>query len=317
MGHGTSVRRRAVESARPVCLEQADVRVGFVGLGRMGSGMARRLLDAGHDLAVYNRSVARTVPFAAAGARVATSLADLAAGCDVVFSMLVDDAAVQEVTTAPGGLREVLAHGALHVAMGTHGVAQVRALAAAHGAAGQGFVAAPVLGRPDRAASGQLGIIAGGATDQVERAVPLFEILGTTLFRAGERPEAAAVLKIANNFLLGAAIEALAEGMALVRSYDVAPALLQQVLTEGIFDCLAYRVYGRIMVDESYDQVGVTARVGLKDAELALAAADPVAVPLPSAELLRARLAAVIEHGDGARDWAVLAREQARASGLE
>ena len=138
------------------------MKVGFVGLGRMGQGMARRLLDAGHDLWVFDQFAAQAASLTAAGAHAAASVAELAARSDIVVTMLVEDAAVTQVAFGARGLCESLAKGAIHLVMGTHGVAVVRQLEARHREAGQTLVAAPVLGRPDLAASGQLGIVGLG-----------------------------------------------------------------------------------------------------------------------------------------------------------
>ena len=293
------------------------MKVAFVGLGRMGSGMARRILDAGHDLCVYDAVAAATAPFRAAGATVAASLAELCAGRDVVVTMLVEDAAALEVTVGPGGLRDSLPKGAIHLVMGTHGVGTVRALESAHLEAGQTLVAAPVLGRPDLAAAGQLGIVPGGPEGAVERCLPLLEAMGKRIFRAGPKPESATAIKLANNTVLGCAMVAMAEGFALVRKYGVAPQVFQDVMVEGLFSATAYKVYGQKMVDESYDQVGSPITVGLKDAGLIAAAADLARVPMPSHNVYKDRLLGAVAHGDADRDQAVLAREQARASGLE
>jgi len=294
-----------------------SLRVGFIGLGRMGSGMARRILDAGHQLTVYDAVAAATAPFGAAGATVATSLAGLCGGRDVVVTMLVEDAAVLDVVLGAGGLRDSLPQGAIHLVMGTHGVATIRTLEAAHAGKGQVLVAAPVLGRPDLAASGQLGIVPGGPAASVERCLPLLEAMGKRIFRAGSKPESATAIKLANNAVLGCAMVAMAEGFALVRKYDVEPQVFQDVMVEGLFAATAYKVYGQKMVDESYDQVGSPITVGLKDATLIAAAADLARVPMPSHNVYKDRLLGAVAHGDADRDQAVLAREQARASGLE
>jgi 3-hydroxyisobutyrate dehydrogenase-like beta-hydroxyacid dehydrogenase len=144
----------------------------------------------------------------------------------------------------------------------------------------------------------------------------LFEALSRRIFEAGADPAAAAAIKIANNFVLGCAIEAMGEGFSLVRKYDVAPQVFYDVMTDGLFASPAYKVYGKIMVDETYDRVGQMAVLGLKDANLALAAGEAVGVPLPSCNVWRDRLVGAIAHGDGNKDWAVMALEQARASGL-
>ena len=293
------------------------MRVAFLGIGRMGSAIAARVLGGGHDLVVYNRTSEKTSELAAAGAGVAESIAHACAERDVVMTMLADDAALRAVVLEPGGLRDSLPAGAIHVVMGTHGVATVRALAAAHTQAGQILVAAPVLGRPDVAAAGKLGIVTAGPPEAVEFCQPLFEVIGRRTFDAGTAPEGATAVKLANNFLLGCAIEVMGEAYSLARSYDVEPAVLYDVMVDGLFAAPAYSVYGKIIAEQDYDNVGFTTNLGLKDANLILAAAELARVPLPSANAWRDRLIGAIAHGDGERDWAVVALEQARASGLE
>lgn len=291
--------------------------VGFIGLGRMGQAIASRVLTGGHDLIVYNRTREKTAALAEAGARVASSLAEACQGRDVVITMVADDGALDEVALGSQGIRDSLAQGSIHLAMGTHGVAGIRALAAAHSEAKQILVAAPVLGRPDVAAAGQLGIVAAGAPEAVGRCQPLFEVIGRQTFQAGPRPEGATVIKLVNNFILASAIETLGEAFALVRKYDVVPQVLYDVVTDGLFSAPAYKVYGKIIVEQAYDHVGFTANLGLKDANLILAAGNLARVPLPSANTIRDRLLGAIANGGGEKDWAVMAQEQARASGLD
>lgn len=292
------------------------MKVGFVGLGGMGRSMARRLLDAGHDLAVYNRTRTKAEELGRAGANVVDSIAELIRNADIVVTMLADDAALEAVALGQGGLAALLPKGGVHVAMGTHGVGIIRRLDQVHAAVGQILVAAPVLGRPDMAASGQLGIVPAGPAAAVERCRPLFAAMGRRTFEAGCEPVAAAAIKLTNNFALGCAIEAMGEAFSLVRKHGVDPKLMYEVMTEGLFSAPAYKVYGRIIVDEAYDPPGQKAVLGLKDANLALAAGEAVGVPLPSVNVWRDRLIGAVAHGDGMRDWAVMALEQARASGL-
>jgi 3-hydroxyisobutyrate dehydrogenase-like beta-hydroxyacid dehydrogenase len=291
--------------------------VGFIGLGRMGQGMARRILGGGHSLAVYDVAMSQVADIVAAGAIAAATVAEVCKERDVVVTMLVEDATVTDVALRPGGIRDSLPAGAIHLAMGTYGVAAIRALAAGHGSANQFLVAAPVLGRPDLAASGQLGIVTAGPDDAVRRCAPLFELIGRRTFRAGTQPEAATVVKLSNNLVLGCAMVAMGEGFSLVRKYGVEPQVLYEVMTEGLFSAPAYKGYGKTMVDQTYDRVGSPITVGLKDANLIQAAADLARVPLPSFNVYRDRLLGAVAHGDGDKDQAVLAREQARACGLE
>jgi 3-hydroxyisobutyrate dehydrogenase-like beta-hydroxyacid dehydrogenase len=279
--------------------------------------MARRVLEAGHELAVYDIVRAQADALAAVGARVADSVAEACAGRDAVITMLVEDAVAVDVTLRPGGLRDSLPRGAVHLAMGTYGVGTIRTLAAAHDGAGQILVAAPVLGRPDLAAAGQLGIVAAGPDEALRACEPLFAAIGKRTFIAGTSPEAATAIKLANNLVLGCAMVAMAEGFSLVRKYSVNPQVLYDVMTEGLFSAPAYKGYGKTMVDGTYDRVGSPITVGLKDANLIQAAADLARVPLPSLNVYRDRLLGAVAHGDGDKDQAALAREQARACGLE
>jgi 3-hydroxyisobutyrate dehydrogenase-like beta-hydroxyacid dehydrogenase len=292
------------------------MKVGFIGLGRMGSAMVRRLCAAGHDVAVYNRTPEKAKALTEAGARIVGSMAEAARYGDAVFTMLADDAALEEVAGQSGGLLQSLPAGRVHICAGTHGVHVVRRIDAAHAKAGQVMVASPMLGRPEAVTSGQAGVVIGGPPETLARFRPLFEAMSRRVFEAGTDPAAAAAIKIANNFVLGCAIEAMGEGFSLVRKYGVVPQVFYDVMTDGLFSAPAYKVYGKIMVDEAYETVGQMATLGLKDANLALAAGEAAGVPLPSGNVWRDRLVGAVAHGDGGCDWAVMAREQARASGL-
>ena len=168
------------------------MKVGFIGLGRMGSAIAGNVLKGRHDLVVYNRSAEKAAPFADQGASVAGSIAEACAGRDVVITMLAHDAALEADALGPDGIVASLPTGAIHMPMGTHGVHIMRTLDAAHGEAGQILVAAPVLGRPDVAAAAQIGIVPAGPVDAVARCQPLFEVMGRRTFDAGTNPESAA-----------------------------------------------------------------------------------------------------------------------------
>jgi 3-hydroxyisobutyrate dehydrogenase-like beta-hydroxyacid dehydrogenase len=292
------------------------MKVGFIGLGRMGSAMAGRLIAAGHDLAVYNRTSEKTRQAAEAGAKVVGSIAEAAAYGDAVFTMLANDAAVIEVAEQAGGLLETLPKSRIHVCAGTHSVATIQKLATAHNEAGQVLLASPLFGRPDMVTNGLANITISGPAAGLKQCRPLFDAIAKTVYEAGDDAVAAAVIKIANNFALGCAIEAMGEGVSLVRKYDIDPKVLYDVMTGGMFSSPAYTVYGKMIVEEAYLPAGQRAVLGLKDANLALAAAEAVGVPLPSGNVWRDRLIGALAHGEGEHDWGVMAREQARASGL-
>jgi hypothetical protein len=291
------------------------MKVGFIGLGRMGQAIAGNILSGGHELVVYNRTRSKADDLEQKGARVADSVGDACKGRDVVFTMLTDDAALHEVLA--GGLLENLPKGAIHAPMGTHSVAALGEVEAKHKEAGQVLVAIPVLGRPDAAAAAQLGLVAGGPADAIAKLEPILKIVGRRTFDAGRNPAGASAVKLANNMVLGCAIEAMAEGFALTRKFGVEPQVFNDVLTEGLFSAPSYKAYGAIIVKQSYDQVGFTTRLGLKDANLALAAGQAASVPLPSLNVYRDSLLDAVAHGEGDMDWAVMARVKARASGIE
>jgi 3-hydroxyisobutyrate dehydrogenase-like beta-hydroxyacid dehydrogenase len=186
-----------------------------------------------------------------------------------------------------------------------------------HGAAGQLLIATPMLGRPELVASGQAGMVLGGTKDALDRCRPLFAAISRRAFEAGADPVAAAAIKIANNFVLGCAIEAMGEGFALTRKYGVVPDVFYDVMTDGLFNCSAYKVYGKLIAEERYQPAGQRAILGLKDANLALEAGGAVGVPLPSGNVWRDRLVGAVAHGEAEHDWAVMAKDQARASGLK
>jgi 3-hydroxyisobutyrate dehydrogenase-like beta-hydroxyacid dehydrogenase len=230
--------------------------------------------------------------------------------------MVSDDAAVLQVVGQPGGLKDSLPKGGIHICAGTHSVGAIQKLKEIHAEAGQILIASPMLGRPEVVAAGLAGTVVGGPPDVVARCRPLFTAIAPRVVDAGPEPAGAAVIKIANNFVLGCAIEALGEGFSLIRKYGVAPDVFFGVLTEGLFNCSAYKSYGKIIADQKYLPAGQRAMNGLKDANLALAAAEAVGVPLPSGNVWRDRLVGAVAHGEGEHDWAVMAHDQARASGL-
>ncbi len=293
------------------------MKAALIGLGRMGTAMADRILAAGHDLAVYNRSPGKADDLLTRGAKRVDSVAEAARYGAVVITMLGNDAALSAVAGGEGGLVATMPKGAIHVVMGTHSIGLIKALTASHADAGQVLLGAPVMGRPPVASAGQLGILAGGPPAAVEACAPLFAAMGRRTFDAGTEPMAAAAAKIANNLVLACAIEAMAEGFALAEKCGVAGAAFLDILTDGVFASPAYKTYGRIIADKAYfGDAGFTATTGLKDINLALAAGEAVGVPMPALNASRDRLLAAIAQGHGERDWTVMALEQMRASGI-
>jgi len=290
------------------------MKVGFIGLGNMGSGMAANLLKAGHTLTVYNRTPARAEALVAQGATLAKTASE-AARSEVVITMLADDAAVESVVFGVEGVLAGLKTGSIHISMSTISVALAEQLASAHQAAGQRFVAAPVFGRPEAASAGKLFIVAGGEPKTVPFCQPLFEVLGQRTFIIADEPPKANLVKLSGNFLIAAVIETLGEAFALVGKAGIDRARYLDILTNTLFGAPVYKTYGGIIAEERYAPPGFRARLGFKDIHLALGAAEALMVPMPVASLLRDRFLMLIATGSGDFDWSALAALAARDAG--
>lgn len=288
--------------------------IGFIGLGQMGRGMAARLIDCGHRLTVWNRTSAVAAPFVQRGATIA-SKPDQLLQAEVVITMLADDAAIDAVWIA-SGLAGRMPATTLHLNMSSVSLRMGQRLAALHREHGIPYVSAPVFGRPEPAATGQLDIVAAGEESAIQRCVPLFEALGKRWFNVGTDAARANIVKIARNFLLGSIIESLGEAFALVEKSGVSPADFLEIITSTSMNAPAYRNYGR-MILEKPEQPTFTLHLGLKDIELALQAAGETAVPMPLGSLLRDQHQAAITAGYGDRDWAALGNYIARQAGLK
>lgn len=281
------------------------MKVGFIGLGHMGAGMAANLIAAGHEVTVYNRTPAKVQALVERGARAAARGADACRG-EAVITMLADDAALESVVFGADGILRNLAPGAIHVSTSTIGVALSERLTKAHAEARQRFVAAPVFGRPQAAAAAKLFIVAAGAPDTIAACAPLFDAMGQKTFPIGEEPPAANLVKLSGNFLIAAVIETLGEAMALVGKAGIDLHRYLDVLTSSIFTAPVYKSYGAMIADRKFAPPGFAAPLGQKDIRLTLAAAESLRVPMPVASLLRDRFLALLAHGGEALDWSAI-----------
>jgi 3-hydroxyisobutyrate dehydrogenase-like beta-hydroxyacid dehydrogenase len=292
------------------------MKIGFVGLGRMGAAIAANLVRAGHDVAVWNRSGAKARPLVEAGATLSASPKDAAAGRDIVLTMLADDAALDAVLSGENGLLAGLKAGALHISISTIAVATADSVAARHAERDQCFVSAPVFGRPDAAAAAKLFVVAGGDPSQVRIATPLFEAMSQKMFHVGNKPSAANLVKLCGNFMILAAIETMGEAMTLAEKGGVPKAKLLEVLTGTLFDAAVFRNYGAILVEEKFRPAGFAAPLGLKDMRLASQAAEAGRVPMPLLNVLRDHLLQTIANEGEDIDWSGIATTIAKNAGL-
>ncbi|MEO8031805.1 MAG: NAD(P)-dependent oxidoreductase [Gemmatimonadota bacterium] len=273
----------------------------FLGLGSMGGAIARNLATAGFPVRAWNRSPDKFAGFPELTR--ADSPADACRGAAIAISMLSDDVAVNAVTLGPDGVLEGLAAGAIHIGMSTVSVACTTRLVQAHAERGQEYVAAPVFGRPEAARNRMLYVVPGGSEAALQRAEPVFAAIGQGVFPMGTAPQAS-VAKLAGNFLIAATIESLGEAFTLAEKSGIDPARLFDMLAGTLFGSPLVKGYGARMVSGAFTPPGFTIRLGLKDVNLALAAAEAVGVPMPLAELAQQRMELAIERGRAEIDFA-------------
>jgi 3-hydroxyisobutyrate dehydrogenase-like beta-hydroxyacid dehydrogenase len=298
----------------------APCKIGFVGLGRMGTAMAANLAAGGRQVMACVRHRDRMDGLAALGLEPTTDIADLF-DCNIVISMLPDDDAVLDVAfgcAASGieGFAVGLKRGAIHLSMSTIGTGAASHLAQEHARLGHGYVAAPVFGNPDAAKTRQLFIVVAGAPADVERCRPLFGNIGQRSFVVGTDRAQANLVKLLGNMMMATTLEMLGETVALVRKRGLDPKLFVEVLTNTMFSGRGHRIYGDKIVAQSY-AAGFAVPLALKDVRLALAEAEAAGAPMPSVDVVRDRLITAIARGYADLDWTALGLIAAEEAGIE
>jgi|GEM_PF-22762 len=293
------------------------MRIAVLGLGRMGAPMARNLAEVGHQVTLFNRTRARSLELGSTGGRVASSVAEAVAEAQVALTMVSDDAAEEALTFGPNGLLARLPAGAIHLCMSTIGVETSRKLAAAHAEKGQGYVAAPVFGRPGAAASRHLWIVAGGPDAQVTRCLPIFDAVSRGLTRVGSVPEVAHAAKLGGNLLAAVMVEGLSEVLAFGERAGLSPAEFLRLLNTAIFKSPLVDSFGGLMVRHTFEPADLSLNQAARETQLALWAAEGSEVSLPMADLLRQRFEAADAQGLAAQDLSVLFRASRMEAGLE
>lgn len=291
--------------------------VGFVGLGAMGAAMAMRLVEAGYNVTVYNRSIEKTEPLTTKGASFANTPAAAAQGADVVFSMLFDDAAVESATFGEDGIASTLKEGGIHVCSSTLSLGQATRLEQQHETRGQHYLSVPVLGRPPAAQAGDLFVIAAGPKELKAKLQPLFDVIGQRTFDVGENPVQANVVKVGLNFMIFSTIEQMAEVFTLCEKSGIDPKGMFEIMTNSFCNAPVHKNYGSIMVDKAYSPAGAPMGIGVKDNDLFLDAGKHLEVPLPYASVLHDRFLSSLAAGDGALDFTAIFEQVRRNAGLK
>lgn len=274
--------------------------VGFIGLGAMGSAMARNLIAAGHTVSAWNRSGNPGVD----GITMVPSVVDALQG-DVSFTMLADDAAIREVLLDSGALSKSRP-GLVHVMTATISVAFAEELTELHDKAGIGYVAAPVMGRPDVAAKAELNVLAAGKPAAVDQVRPLLDVLSKKVWDMGDVPKRANAAKLAANMMITMAIEAMAEAVAITEANGLPRAAFFDLILNTLFGGRSYQTYSANIAQSRYEP-GFKAKLGLKDLRLATEAAKTIKPKLPMLDAVREQMTEAVEAGWGGRDWSVLA----------
>jgi len=287
----------------------------FIGLGRMGAGMARNLLRTGHKLAVYNRSREKAEALAPEGARIADSPADACRDAEAVLTMVADDSALEHIVFGTGGILSASKGGLIHLAHSTISTALARRLAADHDRHQQGYLSVPVFGRPDAAESKKLLVVAAGPSQLIDHCRPAFDAIGRQTFVVGSEAWQANAVKLCGNFMVISIVEAFAEAYATLRKAGVAPASFLEIMNT-LLGSQVIANYGRTIAEEKFEPAGFALRLGLKDVRLALATAEECSSPMPLASLVHDHLLSALAQGQGELDWSSVARVVARNAGL-
>jgi 3-hydroxyisobutyrate dehydrogenase-like beta-hydroxyacid dehydrogenase len=280
------------------------MKIGFLGLGKMGLPMAKHLIAAGNELRVWNRTEGRTEPLLREGAIAAATPAEAELGADAVITMLFDDAANEEVLFGANGLMDALSPGALHISCSTISVALSERLTAEHAKRGIDFVAAPVFGRPEIAEQGRLWIVVAGAEAAVARAIPILEPMSRGISVVGSEPRQAHAVKLGGNFLIGAMNYSLSEAFVYAEGQGIAPEIFLETVNSALFQSPLYAAYGKVMLHPP-EKPGATIELGEKDLRLLREAAANRGTRMSLAESLAGILAEARRAGFAQEEWAV------------
>jgi 3-hydroxyisobutyrate dehydrogenase-like beta-hydroxyacid dehydrogenase len=297
--------------------EQMSETLGFIGLGSMGEPIAANLIQAGYKLRIFNRTASKAAKLVEKGAVSAPSAADVAEPGGIVITMLADDRAVEDVCLPAGSFVERLGAGGLHISLSTIAPATARRLAEHHKKHQVDYLASPVFGRPDAAATKRLWICVAGSSAAKARVQPILAAIGQGVFDFGEDPGGANVVKLCGNFLIASAIEALSEVFTLARKNGVDPKAVAEMFGKTFLACPVYQGYGKQISEQRFEPAGFRLALGLKDINLALQTAGASAVPMPLGSLLRDRWVSAVAKGRADMDWTAVALGVAEDAGLK
>jgi 3-hydroxyisobutyrate dehydrogenase-like beta-hydroxyacid dehydrogenase len=282
--------------------------IGFIGLGNLGEPIAENILQKNQQLFVYNRTASKAQPLVAKGAILCSSIKELAQKCDVVFSVVSDDRALNDITKGKKGIAQNLKEHGVHVSISTILPATAAELTQLHKQFNNHYIAAPVMGRPEAARAGKLNFLVSGEKDVIETIKPFLQYAGGMgIWEFGSAAPAANVAKLCTNFLIVSAIESMAEGINLAKKSGIDSAAWIGMITHSLFAAPVYINYSNILLKEMFQPAGFALRLGLKDVNLVMRQAGEVEAEMPIGKLMQERLSECLQNGLGDHDWTAMA----------
>jgi 3-hydroxyisobutyrate dehydrogenase-like beta-hydroxyacid dehydrogenase len=282
--------------------------IGFVGLGNLGTPIAENILEKNQPLFVYNRTTSRAQPVVEKGAILCNSIKELVQKCDVVFSIVSDDAALNDITKGDNGIAQNLKERGIHVSMSTILPDTATKLTQLHKQFNNHYIAAPVMGRPEAARTRKLNFLVSGEQAIIETIKPLLQYAGGIgIWEFGNEPYAANVAKLCTNFLIVSAIESMAEGINLAKKSGIDGATWINMITQTMFAAPVYINYSNILLKEIFQPAGFALKLGLKDVNLVIQQSTEVNAKMPIGKLMQQRLRECLENGLGDHDWTAMA----------
>ncbi|HEV8508434.1 MAG TPA: NAD(P)-dependent oxidoreductase [Chitinophagaceae bacterium] len=282
--------------------------IGFIGLGNLGSPIAENVLQKKRRLFVFNRTASKTEHLVEKGAIRCTGIKELAQKCDIVFSVVSDDGALNDITKGDNGIAHNLKEGGVHISVSTILPATAKELTQVHKQFNNHYIAAPVMGRPEAARAGKLNFLVAGEAKIIETIKPLLQDAGGIgIWEFGNETQAANVAKLCTNFLIVSAIESMAEGINLAKKSGVDSTAWINMITQTLFAAPVYINYSNILLKEMFQPAGFALKLGLKDANLVMSQSNEVKAEMPIGKLMQERLYECVENGLGDHDWTALA----------
>ncbi|AYL94696.1 NAD(P)-dependent oxidoreductase [Mucilaginibacter celer] len=277
--------------------------IGFIGLGNMGTPIAKNLLAAGYQLQVYNRTLAKIDELGTEGVTRCQSPAEAANSVPFVISMLSDDTVLRESVTGDGGILKTLQPNAVHISMSTISPDTAEELAALHEQAGNRYLASPVFGRPEAADARKLWICISGDEQTKADARPILDCLGQAVIDFGDKTAGANVVKIAGNFMIMASMEMMAEAYTLAEKNGLDRVQVSEFFGSTLFAAPIFQNYGKAIANKQYQPVGFKSKLGYKDARLAFKLSQTSEMPMPTVNTVHNRLLTAVAKGWGEADW--------------